>query len=86
VTALLLIWWEQCASGHWPVTVDKIGGRPLVGNDRTGAACVAELGPTDMRLPFIDLQFPCRAAPQRQHMWRIIFQANFELHPYDVEI
>jgi hypothetical protein len=31
-----------------------------------GATCVAELGPTGMRQPFLDLQFPRRAAPQQR--------------------
>jgi hypothetical protein len=78
----------------------KSGSRPGVGNDRTGAQLpqhsvifVAELEPSSMKLPFSELQnFPCRTAPQ----WRPVrtptatyvahfLQANFELHPYDVE-
>jgi hypothetical protein len=63
------------------VTVEKSGSRPGVVNDRTGA-----------QLPPHDLQFPCRAAPQQQPVctqsatyMAHFFQANFELHPYEVE-
>jgi hypothetical protein len=63
------------------VTVEKSGSRPGVGNDRSGA----QLSPHD-------LHFPCRAAPQRRAIYTQtatfvahFFQANFELHPYDVE-
>jgi hypothetical protein len=63
------------------VTVEKSGSRPGVGNRRTGA-----------QLPLHDLQFPCRAEPQRwpgftQKATYVahFFQANFELHPYDAE-
>jgi hypothetical protein len=58
------------------VTVEKSRSRPSFGNDPTGAqlplqgaTCVGELVPTDMRLPFINMQFPHWAAPQRRHMW-----------------
>jgi hypothetical protein len=44
------------------------------------------------QLPPHDLQFPCRATPQRRPACTQtatyvvdIFQANFELHSYDVE-
>jgi hypothetical protein len=63
------------------VTFEKSGRRPGIGNDRTGA-----------QLPPHDLQFPCRAAPQRRPVCTKtaiyvahFFQANFELPPYDVE-
>jgi hypothetical protein len=63
------------------VTVEKSGSRPGVGNNRT---CT--------QLPPHDLKFQCRAAPQWQpvciqtatHVAHF-FQANFELHLYDVE-
>jgi hypothetical protein len=64
-----------------PVVVEKSGSRPCVRNYHTGA-----------QLPPHDLQFPCRAAPQRRPVCTQtvtyvahFFQANFELHPYDVE-
>jgi hypothetical protein len=70
-----------------------------VGNYHTGAQLllysatrVAELGPAGMRLHFLNLQFPHWAAPQ---WWPActpvatyvahFFQANFELHLYNVE-
>jgi hypothetical protein len=63
------------------VTVEKSRSRPGVGNDRN-----------DAQLSLHDLQFPCPAASQR---WPActqtatyvahFFQADFELHPYDVE-
>jgi hypothetical protein len=63
------------------VTVEKNGSRQGVGNDRTGA-----------QLPPHDLQFLCQAAPQQQPVCTQMAtyvahfcQANFELHPYDVE-
>jgi hypothetical protein len=63
------------------VTVEKSGSRLGVGNSRTGA-----------QLPLHDLQFPCLAALQRrpdctQTVAYVahFFQANVELHPYDVE-
>jgi hypothetical protein len=73
---------------------DRLG----FGNDRTGkqlpphgAICVAELGLASMRLPIFALQFPRRAAPQRRPTciptatyMAHFFQANFELHLYDV--
>jgi hypothetical protein len=50
------------------------------------------LGLAGMRLPFFDLKFPRRAAPQRQPACTStaiyvahFFQANFELQTYDVE-
>jgi hypothetical protein len=62
------------------VTVEKSGSLGL-GNDRTGA-----------QLPPHDLQFSCLAAPPRRPVCTQtatyvvhFFQANFELHPYDVE-
>jgi hypothetical protein len=63
------------------VTVEKSGSCPGVGNDSTGA-----------QLPPHDLQFPCRDAPQRRLVCTQtsayvvhFFQANFEVHLYDVE-
>jgi hypothetical protein len=63
------------------LTVEKRGSRPDVRNGRTGA-----------QLPQHDLQFPCRAAPQRRPVCTQtatyvahFFQADFELHLYDVE-
>jgi hypothetical protein len=47
---------------------------------------------TGAQLPLHDLQFQCRAAPQQRPVctqtatyMAHFFQANFELHPYDVE-
>jgi hypothetical protein len=73
VTALLPIQWKLGASGYRTLTVEKSENHPGVGNDRTGAqlpphgtTCVAKLGLSDMSLPFCDLQFPHRAAPQQR--------------------
>jgi hypothetical protein len=81
VTVLLHIKWELRAFRHRPVTVEKSGSRPGIGNDRTGT-----------QLPPHDLQLPCPAAPQRRRACTQtatyvahFFQADFELHPYDVE-
>jgi hypothetical protein len=81
VTVLLHKKWELRESRHRPVIVEKSGSRLGVGNNLTGA-----------QLPPHDLHFPCRAAPQRRPVCTqtatyvaYFFQADFELHPYDVE-
>jgi hypothetical protein len=63
------------------MTDEKSRSRPGIENDRTGE-----------QMPLHDLQFPCRAAPQRQPVCTQMatymahfFQTNFKLHPYDVE-
>jgi hypothetical protein len=43
---------EVQAPRHWPVAIEKIGSRPGIGNDRTGA----QLPPYDFQLPYLAAQ------------------------------
>jgi hypothetical protein len=69
------------------VTVEKSGSHPGVGNDRNGAqllphgaTCVAELETT-----FFGLAVPTPGCTTTATYVASFFQANFELHQYDVE-
>jgi hypothetical protein len=71
VTVQLHILWELRASRHRPVTVEKSGSRPGVGNDRTGA----QLSLHDLQFPIAGLRHNgSRSVPKLRHMWRISFK------------
>jgi hypothetical protein len=68
------------------VTTEKSGRHPTVGNDRTGVQLPPLVLP-NWNPPVLDYHFSTSiltCTPTTTYM-ALFFQANFELHPYDVE-